>query len=97
IVKRFELAWLGEQLAVGADVVAGPDDAARLQVESLDPSADAEFATGRADEQVVYDFAVGVERAAIDRVAAGDADCVRRNGGAILPRERVVGLRQVER
>ena len=47
-------------------------------------------------EQVVDDLAVGVDGAAVDRVAAGDAERRRIHVGAVFPPERIVFLRQVE-
>ena len=47
-------------------------------------------------EQVIDDLAVGVHRAAIDRVAAGDADGGGIHVGAILPPQRIALLREIE-
>ena len=48
-------------------------------------------------QQVVDDLARGVEGAAVDRVAARDADGVGIDVGTVLPFERVAFLREIER
>ena len=48
-------------------------------------------------EQVVDDLAVGEDRAAIDRIAAGRSDRVGADVGTVFPLQRVALARQVER
>src|SRR3989441_4333477 len=50
IVERLEDPRLRQHLAVRPDVVGGPNDPARLEIESLEPAVDAELAAGRADD-----------------------------------------------
>ena len=52
---------------------------------------------GVAIEQVVDDPAVGVERSAVDGIAAGDTDGIGADVGPVLPPQRIVLARQVER
>src|SRR5262249_10801579 len=51
---------------------------------------------GVAIQQVVDDLPVGVEGAAINRLAAGDPDCIRTDLGPILPLEGIPLTSQVE-
>src|SRR5439155_10621551 len=53
IVERLEDPRLRQHLAVRADVVSGPYDPARLEIEPLQPAVDAELAAGRADDNAV--------------------------------------------
>src|SRR5207249_9782170 len=50
IVERLERSRLRQDLAIGTDVVGGPYDPARLEIESLEPAVNAELAARRADD-----------------------------------------------
>src|SRR5207253_11400302 len=50
IVERLERSRLRQDLAIGPDVVGGPYDPARLEIESLEPAVNAELAARRADD-----------------------------------------------
>src|SRR3989454_8797080 len=56
IVERLERSRLRQDLAIGTDVVGGPYDPARLEIESLEPAVKAEIAPRRAgDDPTLHD------------------------------------------
>jgi hypothetical protein len=55
VVRRFECILANQHVRVGTDIPRRPQDLTGIRVETLDPSVDAEFAPGGADNDAILD------------------------------------------